>query len=567
MPRNDLAKPLGYAIALAGMALLLTAQGYSATEPASLQKIEDAFKSGRISYSEKLFDEAKAFFAPQDLPADLKSSTPSIIKSGTALVMQIREQWARFTPSQQAVLSAYLNPPYKQFSYDSPDGYFTIHYDLTGSEAVPPQDGNANGVPDYVERIGQYCDSSRACILGNLGYLPPPIDTTMGGDDKYDVYLESIFGYGMTVPEHPGDSVWNDYTSYIAISCRMDFGIYSNDDPDGDTIGAQKVTCAHEYFHAVQLAYNNNLTEYRWLMEASSTWMEEVAYPEVNDNHNYLPYFFSYPYQKLTSTGTYHEYGAFVWPAYLQLKYGALVLRKTWEACRYNTAAAALDSALAGYGTDVAHTFPEFTIWNYYTGSRAGFEMYYPEAADYPQPAVDQAFATLEHESVHPVTGPDGLGCNYVEFLVDSTARGILDIILDGSDLVRWGMASVASGTAGDTVKTVVSALNENLHIFQPFIEDYDLVVVVPAVVSPYVTGNVYALSCHVLPHGDANYDRVANLADAVYLVAYVFRGGPAPRPMLSSGDANCDGSVNLADAVGIINYVFNGGAEPCAER
>jgi hypothetical protein len=63
---------------------------------------------------------------------------------------------------------------------------------------------------------------------------------------------------------------------------------------------------------------------------------------------------------------------------------------------------------------------------------------------------------------------------------------------------------------------------------------------------------------------GDANGDGQVNLADAVYLVNYLFIGGPPPEP-LEAGDANCDGEVNLADAVYIINYLFIGGPPPCS--
>ena len=61
---------------------------------------------------------------------------------------------------------------------------------------------------------------------------------------------------------------------------------------------------------------------------------------------------------------------------------------------------------------------------------------------------------------------------------------------------------------------------------------------------------------------GDANGDNAVNVGDAVYLINYVFKGGPAPEP-LCSGDANGDGSVNVGDAVYLINYVFKGGPEP----
>ncbi len=62
---------------------------------------------------------------------------------------------------------------------------------------------------------------------------------------------------------------------------------------------------------------------------------------------------------------------------------------------------------------------------------------------------------------------------------------------------------------------------------------------------------------------GDANGDGGQNVADAVYLINFVFKSGPPPAP-LESGDANCDSSTNVADAVYIINFVFKSGPPPC---
>lgn len=62
---------------------------------------------------------------------------------------------------------------------------------------------------------------------------------------------------------------------------------------------------------------------------------------------------------------------------------------------------------------------------------------------------------------------------------------------------------------------------------------------------------------------GDAEGDGAVNVADAVFLINYIFKGGPAPDPM-EAGDANCDLAVNIADAVYLINYIFKGGPEPC---
>ncbi len=62
---------------------------------------------------------------------------------------------------------------------------------------------------------------------------------------------------------------------------------------------------------------------------------------------------------------------------------------------------------------------------------------------------------------------------------------------------------------------------------------------------------------------GDANGDEDINISDAVHLIAYIFKSGPAPDP-LEAGDADCNGAVNVADAVYLVNYIFKSGPAPC---
>lgn len=63
-------------------------------------------------------------------------------------------------------------------------------------------------------------------------------------------------------------------------------------------------------------------------------------------------------------------------------------------------------------------------------------------------------------------------------------------------------------------------------------------------------------------PIGDANNDGMINITDVIYLVGYIFSGGPAPDP-LRIGDADCNGLVNISDAVFLVNYIFGSGPAP----
>ncbi len=65
---------------------------------------------------------------------------------------------------------------------------------------------------------------------------------------------------------------------------------------------------------------------------------------------------------------------------------------------------------------------------------------------------------------------------------------------------------------------------------------------------------------------GDASGDSTVSIADAVYLINYIFKGGPAPDP-ICQGDGNGDEDINIGDAVYLITYIFQSGpppVEPC---
>ncbi|MBK7092654.1 MAG: PQQ-dependent sugar dehydrogenase [bacterium] len=63
---------------------------------------------------------------------------------------------------------------------------------------------------------------------------------------------------------------------------------------------------------------------------------------------------------------------------------------------------------------------------------------------------------------------------------------------------------------------------------------------------------------------GDADGGGTISVSDAVFLIAHIFGGGPAPVPA-EAGDANCSGGLSISDAVYVIAYIFGGGPAPCA--
>jgi hypothetical protein len=81
--------------------------------------------------------------------------------------------------------------------------------------------------------------------------------------------------------------------------------------------------------------------------------------------------------------------------------------------------------------------------------------------------------------------------------------------------------------------------------------------------VSPIFTEIEYCI--HVSPwdyRGDVNHSGAVEAGDVVYLISYLYRGGPPPDPYVL-GDVNCDGVVTAGDIVRLLNYLFRGWEAP----
>ena len=55
------------------------------------------------------------------------------------------------------------------------------------------------------------------------------------------------------------------------------------------------------------------------------------------------------------------------------------------------------------------------------------------------------------------------------------------------------------------------------------------------------------------------------DISDLVFLVDYMFVGGPAPDPMWQADMADCNGEVDISDLVYMVDFMFLAGPEPCA--
>lgn len=139
-------------------------------------------------------------------------------------------------------------------------------------------------------------------------------------------------------------------------------------------------------------------------------------------------------------------------------------------------------------------------------------------------------------------------------FYVKNDVGGCMDWYID--DPYPWLAFLPGSGNDSTRVRTYVNGGGLPLGV-----TNGEFVVRAPGAVgdSTVVTFKVY-----IAQIGDANCDAHINTSDAVFIINWIFVGGPAPIPRIWAGDVNCDFVCNISDAVYIINYIFVNGPKPC---
>ncbi|MFT5367701.1 MAG: hypothetical protein ACI8V2_002662 [Candidatus Latescibacterota bacterium] len=316
---------------------------------------------------------ACAHFNPDALPSDSPYHLDRAT-CGTMAVMGLRANWDKLSPATKTSFSFLFQQsrPTRTASAKSASGRFDVHYNTSGFHAVSLVDGDANGIPDYVDETIKAFDASWDRQITQLGYNPPPSD----GDGVYDIYISSLGTqsvYGLTWPGG-SDTV---IPSHIEIDNNFtDANVYFTQGIDG-----LKVTAAHEFFHAIQFGYYADFGA-SWWQEMTATWMEDVVYPDINDFYAYLPGRLNDPEASIDAGGI-HPFGGAVYAHHMEQVYGIDAVRIVWESLlsRAPKNYQLSEINLAMPGGEFANVLPRYAVWNYLTNTRAR-PNYYVEAAD-----------------------------------------------------------------------------------------------------------------------------------------------------------------------------------------
>lgn len=251
-----------------------------------------------------------------------------------------------------------------------------IHYVPTGIDAPPSPDWPATNLATM--------DSVWTTEVDQLGYRAPLSDGAAGGGPQFDVYLKDLGGdlYGFCAGERRVKK--RTASGY----CVLDNDFSAAQFPTGTPADNLTVTAGHEFFHAVQYAYD--YAEDPWMMESTATWMEERIATHVNDNRQYFPWSQIYaPYVPLDffSRSAGFQYGNWVFWEYLSTRYGTDIVNKVWKQAGSlkgdggKNSFPALEKVLRKKG-GLSKNYAKFSAGNLTPAA------IYPEGAEYAAPKV-----------------------------------------------------------------------------------------------------------------------------------------------------------------------------------
>jgi hypothetical protein len=252
--------------------------------------------------------------------------------------------------------------------------HFCIHWVPTSTDA-PPSKAWVNKQLRMMNHVWKF-------EIGKLGYRKPISDGHKGGNGRFDVYLKDLYPqgyYGYCAPERPTSYNRRLYSGFCVLDndfARAQYG--------AAPMASATVTAAHEFFHAIQFAYD--AYEDSWMMEVSSTWMEEQYNDKSNDNRQYLPYGqLAHPNRPLDTfqNPCCSQYADWLFFEYLSTHYSRKVIKQIWNqagafpGAGHKYSAKAIAAALRKHG-GFTKVFARYAAGNITPGRS------YPEGSHYP---------------------------------------------------------------------------------------------------------------------------------------------------------------------------------------
>ena len=419
------------------------------TRPDALTR---TLQRGEIDESTYALERARALFDLDGVRERFGAVRGADPRGATMILRDLVARLDELGPAQLRVARSVLARPTDGAADPWGDGYLVpeatplcsahgcVHYVTSSLDAPDSIDTNLNGIPDYVEAASFTLEQVWATEVTAYGYRAPKSDLTSannGGNALIDVYItnlgdQGLYGYCTTDDPNAYSGVY-PYFDFSAF-CVVDNN-YAEFPPPSTGLPGLQVTMAHEFFHAVQFAYD--ALEDLWFMESTSTWMEDEVYDAVNDNWQYLFYSpLTEPWVPLDYNNTFNVYGDWIFPRFLEESSGSpTIIRDAWELADASAVGPdeyglrAYAKVIQSLGSKLRWAFADFAMFNDAPGA------YYEEGAAYPFPPYSARWkVTRGNGGAGGFEFLDHLTNSYIWFIpgrgVTSTAK--LWVVMDG---------------------------------------------------------------------------------------------------------------------------------------
>ncbi|MFL6181314.1 MAG: MXAN_6640 family putative metalloprotease [Actinomycetes bacterium] len=209
-----------------------------------------------------------------------------------------------------------------------------VHWTKRSADAPDPKDSDHDGVPNWAEVTLAEMEHVWDYEVNTLGFRKPMTDQRGSKDNDgvfFDVYLSDIgsryYGYCAIDDSHNRRNYnFKDRSGYCVLDDDYAKSQFRAHSPRENL----QVTAAHEFFHAIQFAYD--ASEDLWFMEGGAAWIEDEVYDHVNDNRQYLATSqFRHPRQPLDNNRGIGVYGTWGFLRYLSERFGTEVIRRSWQ--------------------------------------------------------------------------------------------------------------------------------------------------------------------------------------------------------------------------------------------
>tara|TARA_R100001143_G_scaffold63597_1_gene73276 strand:- start:20288 stop:22147 length:1860 start_codon:yes stop_codon:yes gene_type:complete len=506
---------------LALFTLLIVSSGLSAQDRSErhshfgdhpiFQSIEIAAQNGLISKEEALLQKFYAGFDLEQLDPIYRSENDPPIKCMVPVMIEYEQLKNEVTPELAAKIEGLLNPQTASQvgnSYISPSGNFILKYDTSGSHAVPAEDDNENGIPDYVEKAAFAADSSYSYMVGNLGFKD------FIEDEPYEISFENFNVYGRTY--------FSGSSSRIAVNNNFE-GFDPNTHPEGDVIGALYATIAHELKHSSQFEVigSGGLRNYTVWTEMDATLMEDVVFPDVNDYYNYImgknedynedfsdknEYWDRNSPHSLSifdnpGSATPGLYWHVTWMIYFHEKFGPEFWVEVWDVIEQDRASGngnefrfidSMDQVLKSNGSSIKNEHIQNHMWH--MGSGPDFSRYnfgFSDRENYPNASLGEAQPLTPNSPtfINQVVPLQSFAARYHNLVPSSNSLGQPLFILDSQESKGFGLGVVGYFLDGSVEYITAFDPNSTRQIVQTTWSWEDLVDVNVAVINTNESG------------------------------------------------------------------------------